>query len=198
MPSPHQDHNPTNKASPSKTNNNNNDDKNARGQSASVHLDGFADAAPSPMAASGTKTTISPKVTAVTTEAVRPPNKPSPSPAYESPLQKARNASSHLIQSALLSTLEASYAQLQHERDSLQTQLSESLSTVGALKLENAAFKNEAELNARSLEEGAKRWKEELEKERAKREDMEIKVRWSEERVDRLEAEGERLRGEIR
>ena len=66
------------------------------------------------------------------------------------------------------------------------------------MKLENAAFKNEAELNAKSLEEGAKRWKEEVEKEGAKREEMENKLRWSDERVDRLEAEGERLRGEIR
>ena len=159
--------------------------------------EGFADAVPSPMAVAPTKKAdiISPSKQTVMT-------KPSgASSTVQSPVEKvqqAKNASNNLIQSALLSSLEASYTALQAERDALQTQLSSTSATVDRLKLENTSLKSVSEENSKSIEARGKSWRGELEGERNRRNELEKKLKWSEERVDRLEGEGESLRGEIR
>jgi hypothetical protein len=169
---------------------NNNDNNSQRG--ASVHLEGFADAVPSPMA-------VAPKVataTAIPAAAQQPPSKPSQSPSQK--VEAARKASNSLLQSALLSSLESSYTSLQSERDALQCQLSEALSAANAVKLENASLKSAHEESTKSMEERGKRWRGEVSSEREKREEAEKKLRWCEERCLRLEGEGDSLRGEIR
>jgi nucleoprotein TPR len=170
------------------------------GKSASVHLEGFADAAPSPMTAS-TKPLETTTTTAAAPSASHKKSRAKSATGAnnaESPVQKAREASNSLIQSALLSTLETSYTQLQQERDTIQTQLSTSLSTISSLKLENNVLKSAQEESSKSVEETMKRLREECAQERNRREEMEKKLKFSEERVDRLEGEGDSLRGEIR
>ena len=161
-------------------------------RAASVHLEGFADAIPSPMA-------VDPKgspTATPATDSVSLSKRTDESPSNK--ILQARNASNDMIQSALLSSLEASYTALQSERDALQTQMSSTLATVDALKLENAALKSAAEDHTKSIEARGKQWRGEVEIERNKTMEMEKKLKCSEERVDRLEVEGETLRGEIR
>lgn len=103
-----------------------------------------------------------------------------------------------MIESALLSSLEGSYVQLQSERDALQTQLSSTLATVDSLKLENTSLKSSVEEASRSVEVQGKKWRGEVDSERSRREEMEKKLKCCEERCLRLEGEGDSLRGEIR
>lgn len=172
-------------------NSNNNDNKSQRG--ASVHLEGFADAVPSPMAVAPKAATAT---TAIPAAAQQPPSKPSQSPSQK--VEAARKASNSLLQSALLSSLESSYTALQSERDALQCQLSEAVSAANAVRLENASLKSAQEESTKSMEERGKRWRGEVSSEREKREEAEKKLRWCEERCLRLEGEGDSLRGEIR
>ena len=160
--------------------------------------EGFADAVPSPMAVAPTikkATNTSPNKPTVTTKS---PETPSTVQSPAEKVQQAKKASNNLVQSALLSSLEASYTALQAERDALQTQLSSTSATVDSLKLENASLKSANEESSKSIEARGKSWRGELEAERNRRNELEKKLKWSEERVDRLEGEGESLREEIR
>lgn len=170
-----------------------NTDDTSRQTAPSVHLEGFADAIPTPMV------TAAPKPSSPTTPASPPPAAVAPSvPSPSQQVEKARHASSQFLQSALLSTLEASYTAIQSERDALQSRLSAALATVDSLTLENATLKSSKDETAELLQNQGKKWRSEVENERELRGEMEKKLRWSEERMDRLEAEGESLRGEIR
>lgn len=80
----------------------------------------------------------------------------------------------------------------------MQSRLSAALATVDSLTLENATLKSSKDETAELLQNQGKKWRSEVENERELRGEMEKKLRWSEERMDRLEAEGESLRGEIR
>lgn len=191
MPTAHQVTESANKAD-SNNNENNNNEPSPPPRGSSVHLEGFADAIPSPMA-------VAPKAS-TNTASTQQPSSQSPS-QKTSPSQKvaaAREASNSLIQNALLSSLESSYITLQSERDSLQSQLTEALNVVSSLKLENASLKSSHDTNLKSIEDQGRKWRGELSAERERREEMEKKLRWCEERCVRLEGEGDSLRGEIR